>query len=147
MYLQNFKQWVGRTEWMKGKLRLNFAAADWAVCWNYLPEIAGVIWKQKPKSLTFGAIWCIRWSWKGTSLVFSQGSVYIRVVWIIFGSLSISSGKHRPSLHWHQPVQTPLYCREHLPTQCRGWGQGQCLGTASRRSRVVCSVSAPLTLL
>lgn len=92
MYLHNFKQWVEGREHMKGKLCLNFTAADWVVCWMYLPEITGVIGKRKPKYLTFGAIWCIRWSWKGNSLVFSQGGVRIRVVWIIFGPLSISSG-------------------------------------------------------
>lgn len=92
MYLHNFKQWVEGRERMKGKLRLNFTAADWVVCWMHLPEITGVIGKWKPKYLTFGAIWCIRWSWKGNSLVFSQSGICIRVVWIIFGPLSISSG-------------------------------------------------------
>lgn len=123
MDLHNFKQWVGRRECVKRKLCVNFAAADWVVCWAYLPEITGVIWKQKPKYLTFGAIWCIRWSWKGASLVFSQGGVRVRVVWIIFGSWSISSGKHRAALADTNLFRHP--CTAGSTCTCRAWAGGR----------------------
>lgn len=99
-------------------MSLNFATADWVVCWIYLPEITGVIWKQKAKYLTFGAIWCARWSWKGASLVFSRGGVCIGVVWIISGPLSISSGKHSPA------VTDSLFgslCSAGVTCTCRAW--------------------------
>ena len=92
MYLHNFKKWVGRRGCMKGKLYQNFTVAEWLAYWMYLPEITGVIGKQKTKYLAFDAIWSITWSWKANFLVFSQGSVCTHIVWIIFGPLSIPSG-------------------------------------------------------
>lgn len=92
MYLHSFKKWVGRRGRMKGKLYQNFTVAEWLVYWMHLTEITGVTGKQKSKYLAFGAIWSITWSWKDDFLVFSQGSVCIHIVWIIFAALSIPSG-------------------------------------------------------
>lgn len=116
MYLHNFKQWVEGRERMKGKLRLNFTAADWVVCWMYLPEITGVIGKWKPKYLT-NNIWChlmhkmkLERQFPGFLSRWCMYSSCLDNIWTIKHLI----WEHRTALHWHQPVQTPLYCREHL---------------------------------
>lgn len=98
MYLHHVRKWVGRRGRTKGKLYQNFTVADWLVYWLYLPEITGVIGKQKTE---VSGIWCHlihnqklkrRFLCFYDFLLFSQGCVSIHIVWIIFGPLSIPPG-------------------------------------------------------
>lgn len=141
MDLHNFKQWVGRRECVKRKLCVNFAAADW-VCLSLFTRNYRSHMKTKAK---ISDIWChlmhkMKLERRFPSFLsrWCTCSGCLDNIWIMKHLIWEAQSSSR----WHQPVQTPLYCREHLHMQGVGWGQDQCLGTAWR-SRGLCVQGLP----